>query len=463
MRLNFTDMLYALSSALDAVEKEYQNVLDGHGKRVAWMSEKMGQAAGMNAQQLIDLTGLALLHDNAIVKYLDSSVNSYVDKGAENEKSLYQKTDSFRGHCQTGEEWVEMLPFNTKPENIILYHHERADGHGAFGIPADQIPLMAQLIHLADSIDVTFHLDDIKAVNHEKISNYVHAEERKAFTKKAVNLYDQSFSMSCIHHVEQYGVDAELKADIPDNFRQFDWPEIRRITGFFAGIVDDKSSFTKSHSLGVARRAEIMARHYGWDEDKVQRYYVAGAFHDIGKLIISNDILEKPGRLTSDEFEIMQNHASQTYRILHQIHGFEDITEWASNHHEKLDGSGYPRGLSADQLSFEDRLMACIDIYQALTEERPYKKGLSHEKTMAIMYDMVSQGKIDAGITNDIDQIFRSEQKKESINEQKDSSQSASTKRWKCPICGYVYEGENPPERCPVCDMPGTGYQLIEE
>ena len=96
--------------------------------------------------------------------------------------------------------------------------------------------------------------------------------------------------------------------------------------------------------------------------------------HDIGKLIVSNDILEKPGKLTEYEFAEMKDHAAATYRILSKIKGIPDIVEWAANHHEKLNGKGYPRALSEKDLSFEEQLMACIDIYQALTEKRPMRK-----------------------------------------------------------------------------------------
>lgn len=144
-------------------------------------------------------------------------------------------------------------------------------------------------------------------------------------------------------------------------------------------------SFTKDHSAGVAEKAKRMAEHYQWEHEKVMRYYFAGAMHDIGKLIVGNEILEKPDKLTTDEFSQMKDHAAATCRVLHEINGFDDIVEWAANHHEKLDGSGYSRGLDASALSFEDRLMACIDIYQALTEPRPYKDGMDHCKAMKIM------------------------------------------------------------------------------
>ena len=94
----------------------------------------------------------------------------------------------------------------------------------------------------------------------------------------------------------------------------------------------------------------------------------------------------------------MKNHAEATYYILSQVKDFEDIRDWAAFHHEKLDGSGYPFGKNASELNTNERLMACVDIYQALTEKRPYKDGMSHEKACDILKDMARKGWIDNNI-----------------------------------------------------------------
>ena len=88
------------------------------------------------------------------------------------------------------------------------------------------------------------------------------------------------------------------------------------------------------------------------------------------------------------------------------LKGFDDITEWASNHHEKLDGSGYPYGFDRDRLDFNSRMMGCLDIYQALREDRPYRKGMTHDRTMGILRDMVADGLIEGSIVEDIDHVF---------------------------------------------------------
>ena len=113
-----------------------------------------------------------------------------------------------------------------------------------------------------------------------------------------------------------------------------------------------------------------------------------------------------PDKLTDDEFSKMKNHAGYTYLILSEVNDFEEIRDWAAFHHEKLNGKGYPFGKTAAELNEPERMMACVDIYQALTEDRPYKKGLSHEKTCDILDDMAQKDFIDSDISKIIRECF---------------------------------------------------------
>lgn len=226
------------------------------------------------------------------------------------------------------------------------------------------------------------------------------------FSETAVELFQKAVIYDTILSMQNIGELNYLQKELQTQVRDYSNEEIHNIAGLFAKIVDYKSKFTQAHSLGVANKAEQMAHHYGFNEEKTIRYYFAEAMHDIGKLIISNDILEKPGKLTADEFAAMKNHASATYYVHSNIKGISDIVEWAANHHEKLDGSGYPRGLRAEAISFEEHLMACIDIYQALTEKRPYKDGLSHEKAITIIQDMVRKGELNGTTVQNLDTIM---------------------------------------------------------
>jgi HD-GYP domain-containing protein (c-di-GMP phosphodiesterase class II) len=131
--------------------------------------------------------------------------------------------------------------------------------------------------------------------------------------------------------------------------------------------------------------------------------YLAAALHDLGKLATPVAILEKPNILNDAEMSKIKEHVRITWELLKDIEGFGPICTWASSHHEKLDGSGYPFGKKADELDFNSRLMACIDIYQAVSEERPYHPRRDHRATMEILRQMANNGKIDGVIVTDMD------------------------------------------------------------
>lgn len=160
----------------------------------------------------------------------------------------------------------------------------------------------------------------------------------------------------------------------------------------------------------------------GYDEETAQKMYLAGALHDIGKVAIGNEILEKPGRLTDEEFAAMKHHAAYTYYILSDIDDFDEIRDWASFHHERLDGSGYPFGKSASDLNTQERIMACVDVYQALIENRPYKQGISHEKACEILRDMAEKGWIDSDIVTQTAACFSDYSKSAGTNQMSFSS-----------------------------------------
>jgi HD-GYP domain-containing protein (c-di-GMP phosphodiesterase class II) len=149
-----------------------------------------------------------------------------------------------------------------------------------------------------------------------------------------------------------------------------------------------------------------MGKHYNYGPQELAEVYLAASLHDLGKLAIPSAILEKPGKLTTEEFDIIKNHVKLTWDLLNDIEGFETICRWACNHHEKLDGSGYPFGKKANELDFNSRLLACLDLYQAISEERPYHPGRNHADTMPILYDMANSGKIDRDIVNDLNTVL---------------------------------------------------------
>ena len=410
MKLDLTDMLYALSFALDNVEAQLLGIDTAHGKRVAYIALLMGKNAGFREEELRDFVGCCLLHDNALTEFIHEELsNSPISKRLSLDLTdKDERKRMYHDHSVIGEQNIRLLPFRTDVKNIILYHHENADGSGSFGQMASDIPLKAQILHLVDIADVTNHLnlETMAATEFEELREWVKSREGSLFSQEVVELFLQSVSYDDIVHLQDKGLLFCLHEELHKEIIDYSDEEIRNMAKLFAKIVDYKSAFTQAHSIGVAEKAEMMAHYYGFDDEKTLRFYFAAAMHDIGKLAISNEILEKPGKLTIDEFTEMKNHASATYFVLNQIKEIPDIVNWASNHHEKLNGKGYPRGLSAEQLSFEDQLMACIDIYQALIERRPYKDGFSHEKTISILLDMAEKGELNEKIVRDIDIVM---------------------------------------------------------
>jgi putative nucleotidyltransferase with HDIG domain len=157
----------------------------------------------------------------------------------------------------------------------------------------------------------------------------------------------------------------------------------------FADIIDAKSPFTYSHSRNVAAYALGIARELKLDADMQRRAYRAGLLHDIGKLGISNTILDKPAPLDATERAAVERHPFYTWEILSRVPAFRDFAWSAALHHERVDGSGYPWHLGGNRLDIIARILGVADVFEALTANRPYRSGLPWEQAWSIL----SQGR----------------------------------------------------------------------
>lgn len=397
MKIAINDLLRAVSTALDHVEAEAAGVTTYHAQRVAYLAVITGRELGVEYDELVYLSAAALLHDNALFEFLDEDPDEGMPNWVEEELGA---------HCKDGEENVKGLPFYPQIENAILYHHERDDGEGPFRKKTDEIPLFARLIHLGDVLDRAFDLNEVSEEKYHKLIQYVKEQRDSCFDGECVDAFCQAISYDALTSMAGDDINTVLDDLIPRREWDMTGEELMKFSDIFARITDIKSQFTYEHSLGIAKKAYEMAGYYNWDQDTSQKMYVAGTLHDIGKLMIHNDILEKPGKLTTEEYTEIQNHAMGTYQILSPVKGLEDITKWAAFHHEKLDGSGYPFGKAASELGKKERLMACLDIYQALVEKRPYKAGMPHTKAIGILKTMADNGQLDAEIVADIDNYY---------------------------------------------------------
>lgn len=391
MLFNVNELLVSLSQTLDFAEKGILRNNTNHGMRVAYISGRIAGALGMPEQNLFDLISYSLLHDNGIM-------NSMLESTSRADFS--PETDP--GHCVEGEKNIATFPFLRREKNVILYHHEHYDGSGFFGIAGRDIPHYSRVISLADSVAVRiaagWRNDEIL----DFVENNAHLFDpvvREAFRELA-NFVEFWLNM------EDMFVRGSLISMLPKVKRELNYKEVRNISQIFSRIIDAKSPFTGSHSRGISEKTGFICQYYEFDERTYWKMRIAADLHDLGKLAVPNEILDKPAKLDKDEFRVIQSHPFYTRKVLGMIDGFQDITEWASNHHEKLNGSGYPYGLDESRLDFNSRILACVDIYQALTENRPYRKGMSHPVAIHIMNGMAKDGLIEPTVVEDMNSIF---------------------------------------------------------
>ncbi len=143
----------------------------------------------------------------------------------------------------------------------------------------------------------------------------------------------------------------------------------------FAAAIDCKDKYTQGHSERVGKYSEIIAREMGWSDEKVEGIAVAGYLHDIGKLVVERDILNAPYRIDAKQSSELNRHPSAGYDILSPIrHPYADISLMARHHHERLDGRGYPDGLTGDQIPLGAKIVTLADSFDAMTTDRPYKR-----------------------------------------------------------------------------------------
>ncbi|HWA97120.1 MAG TPA: HD-GYP domain-containing protein, partial [Pirellulales bacterium] len=147
-----------------------------------------------------------------------------------------------------------------------------------------------------------------------------------------------------------------------------------------SSAIDAKDPYTRGHSDRVARVSVRLAQELGCDRDTLRTVYMAGLLHDIGKIGIDDSVLRKPGKLTDAEFEHVKTHVEIGYRILRDLRKMQHMLPVVLHHHEAYDGSGYPHGLSGENIPFLARIAAVADAYDAMASDRPYRNGMPDEK-----------------------------------------------------------------------------------
>lgn len=398
MRVSIDTIIPALSITVSLAEKSVEKVvresLNGvtiqdivfddytyHSKRAAYIALELGNALQLDEDTYKDLYMCSLLHDIGYgnVLYKNYSVDEIISI-----------------HCMEGSNIVKHIPKIGYLSDAILYHHEHWDGNGVFQKKGTEIPIISQILRISDIIDSEYNIHAPYFEQKDKIKGLILDNVDRIFSQ---NIYQAFLRISSadefwLNLENNRYLDLVINHLIPPIDIKLNMQELINIGEIFADMIDAKSEFTARHSRGIAELAYIVSKHIGYDDEKCLKMKLAGLFHDIGKLAIPSKILDKNGPLDGDEFSRIKSHAYFTRLVLDSMDGIEEISNWASNHHEKLNGKGYPRGIGGDMLSEECRVMAVCDIYQALTEDRPYRKGMNKEMAFCILDTMIEDGSI---------------------------------------------------------------------
>jgi putative nucleotidyltransferase with HDIG domain len=286
--------------------------------------------------------------------------------------------------CERGAEVARMVDAGEEAAQAIRALDEHWDGSGhPSGLVGDEIPLLGRIMCLAQTVEVFHAAGDASfacAMARSRAGTWFDPalvdalsffEEDDPFWDRLASESDARVLLPAAHEAPAPPEAGEARLD--------------RIAEAFAQIIDAKSPFTFRHSEGVAELAVGTAARLGHGPEALRQLRRAALLHDVGKLGVSNRILDKPGKLDAAEWASMRGHTDATYRILSRVRAFQPFAAIAAAHHERLDGKGYHRGLTAAELPLDARILAVADVCEALTAERPYRGPLPLEKVLAIM------------------------------------------------------------------------------
>lgn len=383
--INLRQAVFALADALDLVGIDEVQ----HGKRVAYMALACARRLGMDTNTQRRLFHAALLHDCGVSS---SRMHERLIGGLDWEGA--------HEHCEVGYALLKDFAPLADLADIIRYHHTHWRDRPAH-LDADTARL-ANLVYLADRADA------LAAPYYGSNIFVARRLVREKLRPLAGDLFEPGLLATFLdlsateafwwslepRHLDHFMLEMESESEPI----KMGMEAMGHLAYIFARIVDAKSPYTRQHSEGVARLARRLGEWTGLPPQQCEKLEIAGLLHDLGKLRVPDEILDKHGPLNEAEWDIMQRHSFETWQILRRIQGLEDVATWAGYHHEALDGSGYPFRVGAAQMSIETRIIAVADIFQAFAQDRPYRAGLSAREILAYLEQAAARGTVDADV-----------------------------------------------------------------
>ncbi len=381
--VNLGNLVLSLSDAMDLASP----LLIQHQQRTALVVWKMGKVANLSNERFEKIFIAALLHDIGAFSLEEKiSLRNY-------------EVENLEEHCIRAELLLNNIPWLKDSARIIRFHHKEWQ-HWGESIE-NILVLESQLLFLADFLERAINREHYILHQYENIISKIKSLSGSSLHPLVVDIF-VSISQS-----EEFWLDlvsprlySILLNEGPFRKIEIDYSDISIIAKLFRNIIDFRSRFTSTHSSGGAASASMLAKIFGFTDAEIGLMEVAGDLHDLGKLAIPNSILNKPGNLTKEEMSVMKCHTYYTYLVINSIGGLSQIAEWAAYHHERLDGTGYPFHCRATELSTGARIMMVADIFTALAEDRPYRKGMSKDGIVQIIKQFSDRSLLDARIVN---------------------------------------------------------------
>ncbi len=378
----YVDLLMALSRSIDLVDP----YIGSHNKRVAYISGRLAHSLGLQSSDITKIVVAAALHDIGVLK--ESEYKELID---------LRYKGGIDYHSIVGYRLLDTCEITKGIAPIIKFHHVYYSDKNNYN--EVEIPLASEIIHLADRVDVSINYKQDLLSQKNSICSMIQEHSGEQFNPEIVKCFLSLAEQESFWFDLQFNkVEKKIKYYIFYN-APLTLEQIHSIAMLFTKIIDFRSRFTATHSSSVARISRELGRLCNMSERECNMLDIAGHMHDLGKLAIPLSILEKPDKLTPDEWRIMKQHTYFTYQLIDEIESplFKVINEWASFHHESINGKGYPFKISGNMLTIGSKILAVADMFTALAESRPYRTALNDDEIISILQnakDSALDGKV---------------------------------------------------------------------